>query len=159
VRLALRKDDRAVGDDVELALAALAGLRLETVSLQLGRETRGPFVVAASDGAVEDLDGHRPGAYPDDTTRGIGNDRPPGDSVDDETGGLLRVKLSNPGLLRGLVKEFAFDPNVVVTELADDEVEVSFLGSLNTSAQLMETELRLRAWLSAHPEAVVVMRE
>jgi len=79
--------------------------------------------------------------------------------VDDETGGFLRVKLSNPGLLRGLVKEFAFDPNVVVTKLADDEVEVSFLGSLNTSAQLMETELRLRAWLSAHPEAVVVMRE
>ena len=25
---------------------------------QLGRETRGPFVVAVSDGAVEDLDGH-----------------------------------------------------------------------------------------------------
>ncbi|HET7146238.1 MAG TPA: hypothetical protein VFI10_03475 [Gaiellaceae bacterium] len=71
----------------------------------------------------------------------------------------MRVKVSSPGLLRKLLAEFAFDANVVVTQLADDEVEVSFLGSLNTSAQQMETELRLRAWLAAHPEAVVVMRE
>ena len=53
----------------------------------------------------------------------------------------MRVKLSNPALLRGLLAEFAFDANVVVTQLADDEVEVSFLGSLNASAQQMETEL------------------
>lgn len=71
----------------------------------------------------------------------------------------MRVKVSEPGLLRGLLAELAFDPNVVVTQLADDEVEVSFLGSLNASAQQMETELRLRAWLAAHPDAVVVMRE
>ena len=71
----------------------------------------------------------------------------------------MRVKLSNPALLRGLLAEFAFDANVVVTQLSDDEVEVSFLGSLNASAQQMETELRMRAWLSAHPEAIVVVRE
>ena len=71
----------------------------------------------------------------------------------------MRVKLSNPALLRGLLAEFAFDANVVVTQLADDEVEVSFLGSLNASAQQMETELRMRAWLSAHPDAIVVVRE
>lgn len=71
----------------------------------------------------------------------------------------MRVKVSEPGLLRGLLAELAFDPNVVVTQLADDEFEVSFLGSLNASAQQMETELRLRAWLAAHPDAVVVMRE
>jgi hypothetical protein len=29
------------------------------VRLQLGRETRGPIVVPASDGAIEDLDLHR----------------------------------------------------------------------------------------------------
>ncbi len=74
-------------------------------------------------------------------------------------GRTLRVKLSNPGLLRGLLAEFAFDPNVVVTQLADDEVELSFLGSLNTSAQQMETELRMRVWLAAHPDAIVVVRE
>ena len=71
----------------------------------------------------------------------------------------MRVKLSNPALLRGLLAEFAFDANVIVTQLSDDEVEVSFLGSLNASAQQMETELRMRAWLSAHPDAIVVVRE
>jgi hypothetical protein len=71
----------------------------------------------------------------------------------------VRVKLSNPALLRGLLAEFAFDANVVVTQLSEDEVEVSFLGSLNASAQQMETELRMRAWLAAHPDAIVVVRE
>ena len=71
----------------------------------------------------------------------------------------VRVKLSNPALLRGLLAEFAFDSNVIVTQLADDEVELSFIGSLNATAQQMETELRMRAWLSAHPDAVVVVRE
>jgi hypothetical protein len=71
----------------------------------------------------------------------------------------VRVKLSNPALLRGLLAEFAFDANVVVTQLSDDEVEVSFLGSLNATAQQMETELRMWAWLSAHPDAVVVVRQ
>jgi hypothetical protein len=74
-------------------------------------------------------------------------------------GSAVRVKLSNPALLRGLLAEFAFDANVIVTQLADDEVEVSFLGSLNASAQQTQTELRKRAWLSAHPEANVDVRE
>ncbi|MEP6813638.1 MAG: hypothetical protein ABI990_11670 [Actinomycetota bacterium] len=46
-----------------------------------------------------------------------------------------------------------------MTQIADDEVEVSYLGSLNAAAQEMETELRMLAWLSAHPDAVVVVRE
>ena len=62
-------------------------------------------------------------------------------------------------MLRRLLAYLAFDPNVVVTTIAHDEVEVSFLGSLNTNAQQMEAELRLRAWLAAHPEAIVVLRE
>jgi len=70
----------------------------------------------------------------------------------------LRVKVSKPALVRGLLAEFAFDANVVVTQIAEDEVEVSFLGSLNASAQQLETELRMRAWLAAHPDAVVVVR-
>ena len=55
--LLLREDDRLVGEDVELAL--VAGLDLGLVlglSVQLGRETRGPFVVTVSDRAVEDPD-------------------------------------------------------------------------------------------------------
>ena len=53
----LREDQLAVGDDVELALRSGDGLRLVRRSVvQLGRETRSPFVIAVSDGAVEDLD-------------------------------------------------------------------------------------------------------
>lgn len=54
----LREDRLAVDDDVVLALLALAGGGVDTVLQQLGRETRGPPVIAASDGAVEDLDAH-----------------------------------------------------------------------------------------------------
>jgi hypothetical protein len=57
----LREDQGSVDDDVELALAS--GLDLGLVlrlGVQLGRETRGPVVVAVSDGAVEDADsGHQ----------------------------------------------------------------------------------------------------
>ena len=53
----LRKDRLAVDDDVVLALGALLGdglvLRL---GVQLGRETRGPCVIAVSDRAVENAD-------------------------------------------------------------------------------------------------------
>jgi hypothetical protein len=54
----LREDQLAVGDDVVLGLPALVYGGVESVVSQLGRETRGPFVVPASDGAVQDLDGH-----------------------------------------------------------------------------------------------------
>jgi hypothetical protein len=71
----------------------------------------------------------------------------------------VRVKVSDPALVRRLELYLAFDPNVVVTRLGEDEVEVSFLGSYNTNAQQMQTELRLRAWIAANPGSVVVMRE
>jgi hypothetical protein len=71
----------------------------------------------------------------------------------------MRVKVGDPALIRGLQQYFAFDPTVIVTQIADDEVEVSFLGSLNATAQHMQTELRLRAWISAHPDAIVTVRE
>ena len=48
---------------------------------------------------------------------------------------------------------------MIVTQVALDEVEVSFLGSLNTSAQVMASELRLRLWLAAHPDVIAVMHE
>jgi hypothetical protein len=59
----LREQEAAVGQHVELALRALDGGRLDARSQRdLGRETRGPAVVASSDGAVVDLDGHGPKA-------------------------------------------------------------------------------------------------
>ena len=71
----------------------------------------------------------------------------------------MRVKLANPAMMNRLLAYLAFDANVVVNTIADDEVEVSFLGSLNTDAQRMHTELRLRSWIAANPEAIAVLRE
>jgi len=71
----------------------------------------------------------------------------------------VRIKLSEPSMLQKLLRVLAFDPTVIVTQLSEDEIEVSFAGSLNTSAQMMETELRLRAWLAANPDVIAVMRE
>jgi hypothetical protein len=56
--LLLGEDEAPVRKDVELALLTHAGDGVVPVGLQLDRETRGPFVVARSDGAVEDLDLH-----------------------------------------------------------------------------------------------------
>jgi hypothetical protein len=61
----LREDETAVRDHVVLALRALDRLRVVAPVLQLSRETRGSFVIAASDGAIEDLDAH--GAHPNRT--------------------------------------------------------------------------------------------
>ena len=83
-------------------------------------------------------------AYSDEVTKG---------------GAALRIKISDERQLDRLLGFLEFDPNVVVTQLAADEVEVSFLGSLNTSAQMMESELRLRLWLSSHPDVIAVMQE
>jgi hypothetical protein len=71
----------------------------------------------------------------------------------------VRIRLSEPSRLRQLMIVLAFDPSAIVTQLSDAEIEVSFLGSLNANAQLMETELRLRAWLAAHPDVSAVLSE
>src|SRR5262249_56917325 len=54
----LRKDEPPIRNDVVLALRAFDRLRVVPLIRQLSRETRGSFVVAVSDGAVVDLDGH-----------------------------------------------------------------------------------------------------
>jgi hypothetical protein len=71
----------------------------------------------------------------------------------------MRIRLSDEGQLEQLLSFLAFDANVVVSRIAPDEIEVSFLGSLNTSAQMMESELRLRLWLASHPDVIAVMQE
>ena len=62
------EDEPPVRDHVELALLALDRGSVETFCVQLGRETRGLLVVAASDRAVEDLDAHA--AHPSHTNQG-----------------------------------------------------------------------------------------
>jgi hypothetical protein len=74
-------------------------------------------------------------------------------------GSAVRIKLSDVGHVEQLLAFLAFDANVIVTKIADDEVEVSFLGSLNANAQVMQSELRLRMWLAAHPDVIAVMHE
>jgi hypothetical protein len=54
----LGEDELAVPEDVELPLAAREIPGVESVGVQLGRETRGPLVIARSGGAVVDLDRH-----------------------------------------------------------------------------------------------------
>ncbi|MDX6487274.1 MAG: hypothetical protein QOF43_2427 [Gaiellaceae bacterium] len=71
----------------------------------------------------------------------------------------MRIKLSDEQLLERLLAFLAFDPNVIVSQLAADEVEVSFIGSLNVDAQVMESELRLRLWLASHRDVVAVLQE
>ena len=57
--LLLGEDQLPVDEHVELALGALDRLGLVVRRLSyLGRETRGPAVIAVSDGAVVDLDLH-----------------------------------------------------------------------------------------------------
>ena len=61
--LLLAEDQIAVGNDVELTLLARDDFGLvRRLLVQLDRETRGPAVIAVSDGAVEDLDSHRANA-------------------------------------------------------------------------------------------------
>ena len=54
----LGEDEASVGDDVVLASLATDGDCFVACIVERGRETRGPNVVAVSDGAVEDLDPH-----------------------------------------------------------------------------------------------------
>ena len=55
--LLLREDEFVVSEHVELTLRTLLDLGLVLgLGVQLGRETRGPRVVAVSDGAVLDQD-------------------------------------------------------------------------------------------------------
>lgn len=69
----------------------------------------------------------------------------------------MRIRLSHPSRLRRLLAFLAFDATAVVTAVAEDEVEVSFLGSLNVWAQRRELELRLRAWLAANPDVIATI--
>lgn len=69
----------------------------------------------------------------------------------------MRVSVSDPARLRRLLAFLAFDATAVITPLGADEVEVSFIGSLNSNAQQRELERRLRVWMAAHPDVVVVL--
>lgn len=69
----------------------------------------------------------------------------------------MLIKLSDPGQLHSLVRFLAFDQNLLVTAISDRELEVGFVGSLNSRAQRTAIESRLRIWSDSHPDAVTVL--
>lgn len=71
----------------------------------------------------------------------------------------MRITLSDPAQLQSLVRFLEFDQNVLTTTLGENELEVGFIGSLNSSAQEKETELRLRSWMKSHPGVVAVLND
>lgn len=71
----------------------------------------------------------------------------------------MRIRLSDPSQLDRLLTFLEFDANVIVSQIADNEVEVSFLGSLNTTAQMMQSELRVRLWLASNPDVIAILQE
>jgi hypothetical protein len=66
----------------------------------------------------------------------------------------MRIRLNDPALLPELVDFLGTRTDAVVTEVADDEVEVTLLGSYALDAMRMELYLRIRAWEAAHGGAV-----
>jgi len=71
----------------------------------------------------------------------------------------MRIKVSDRNQVALLIQFLTLDPDALVTRVADDEIEVGFVGSLNTWAQQAETMLRVRAWLGANPDIVAIVRE
>jgi hypothetical protein len=71
----------------------------------------------------------------------------------------LRIKVSDRAQLGKLIQFLTLDPDALVSRIADDEIEVGFVGSLNTWAQQAETVLRVHAWLAANPDIIATVRE
>jgi hypothetical protein len=59
---------------------------------------------------------------------------------------LMRLRVSNPALIRDLLEFLRSRVDVVAEEVSVDEVDVSLVGSYNADAMHMELYLRVRAW-------------
>ena len=60
----------------------------------------------------------------------------------------MRVRLEHREALERLVALLQFDPEAIVTTIDDEEIEVSYVGSLSERAQRERLEARLRSWMS-----------
>ena len=70
----------------------------------------------------------------------------------------MRVEVSDPDMVSSLA-EFLSRHDAYVSVLGAGILEVGFVGSLNVEHQAAETERRLREWMAAHPDVVVVVRD
>jgi hypothetical protein len=66
----------------------------------------------------------------------------------------MRIRISNDELLPDLFEYLRVQVDVVVDQVAPDQLEANILGYGLEGAQ-MELDLRLRAWQSAHPNVTV----
>ena len=62
----------------------------------------------------------------------------------------MRLRLSNPTLLPELIGFLDSRADMVTRRVADNEIEVSLLGSYGRDGERMTLELLLRAWEAAH---------
>ncbi len=62
----------------------------------------------------------------------------------------MRLRLSNPTLLPELIEFLDSRADMVTKRVAENETEVSLLGSYGRDSERMTLELLLRAWEAAH---------
>ena len=61
----------------------------------------------------------------------------------------MRVRVSNPAVTDALAEHLRSRSDAIVDKIARDELEVSLIGSLDTTTMQMEIYLRVRAWESS----------
>jgi hypothetical protein len=61
----------------------------------------------------------------------------------------MRVRVSDPAFTDELAEHLRSRSDAIVDKIAEDELEVSLVGSLDVSTMQMEIYLRVRAWESA----------
>jgi hypothetical protein len=62
----------------------------------------------------------------------------------------MRIRMTDPTALDDLISFLQAELAATIEQVADDELEVSILGSLNADALRMQLYLRIRAWEAAH---------
>ena len=67
----------------------------------------------------------------------------------------MRIRLNDSSLLPELIDFLETRTDAVVTEVQDDELEVTLLGSYALDAMRMELYLRIRAWEAARGGGLV----
>jgi hypothetical protein len=61
----------------------------------------------------------------------------------------MRLRLHDRRLLPDLLEFLSSSPDAVVSQVSEDELEVSLLTSMHGDAHALEVTLRLRAWEAA----------
>jgi hypothetical protein len=67
----------------------------------------------------------------------------------------MRIQVSHPELVPGLVDFLRGQVHVVVGQIGPRELEVSQLGSMNVDSRRLDLDLLLQAWRAAHADATV----